>query len=164
MHLAQQTLQMLSWTDAETWCYPIFRCQTEFILFLQSKDIRDMKRKWFTATKTFMACNALPITRSRQLFIINVRERKLKEEKKQLAVNRNKKAVHEIACSHRLMHIWHDSTVISRVSLYLHPSTQQLNPTPKASPCNCGKYHFTKTSLLFSPEHWTPSLSKQISA
>ena len=53
-----------------------------------------MKRKWFTATKAFMACNALPITRSRQLFIINVRERKLKEEKKQLAMNRNKKAVY----------------------------------------------------------------------
>jgi len=66
---------MLSWTDAKAWCYPIFGCQTEFILFLHSKDIRDMKRKWFAATKAFMACKALPITRSRQLFIINVRER-----------------------------------------------------------------------------------------
>lgn len=56
-------------------------------MFLQSKDIRDMMRKWFTATKAFMACNALPITRSRQLFIINVRERKLEEEKKQLAMS-----------------------------------------------------------------------------
>lgn len=158
MHLAQQTLQMLSWTDAETWCYPIFRCQTEFILFLQSKDIRDMKRKWFTATKAFMACNALPITRSRQLFIINVRERKLKEEKKQLAVNKNKKAGHEIACSHR-----HDSTVINRLSLYLYPLTQQLNPTSKVSPYNYGNYHFTKISLLFSPEHWAHSLSKKTS-
>jgi len=50
------------------------------------------------------------------------------------------------------MHIWHNSTVISRVSLYLHLSTQQLNPTPKVSPCNCGKYHFTKTSLFFLPK------------
>ena len=56
-------------------------------MFLQSKDIRDMMRKWFTATKAFMACNALPITRSRQLFIINVREKKLEEEKKQLAMS-----------------------------------------------------------------------------
>lgn len=71
-----------------------------------------MKRKWFTATKAFMACNALAITRSRQLFIKNVRERKLEEEKKQLAMNRNKKAISKIAHSHRLMHIWCDSSVI----------------------------------------------------
>lgn len=82
-------------------------------MFLQSKDIRDMKRKWFSATKAIMARNTLPITRSRQLIIINVRERNLKDKKKQLAMNRNKKTVHEIARSRRLVHICHDSTVIS---------------------------------------------------
>lgn len=150
---------MLSWTDTGTRCYPIFRCQTEFILFLQSKDIKDMNRKWFTATKTFMACNALPITRSRELFITNVRKRKPTEEKKQLATNRNKKAVCEIAHSHRLMHIWHDFTVISRVSLYLHPSTPQLNPSPGVPLVIVA--NTASPNPLFS-EHWAPSLFKQI--
>lgn len=117
----------------KTWCYPIFGCQRELILFLQSEDIRDMMRKWFTATKAFMACNVLPITRSRQLFIINVRERKLKEEKKQLAMNRNKKAVREKAHSHRLMHIWHNSaaiTVLARACPHAHNSCTRPQTSP----------------------------------
>lgn len=111
-----------------------------------------MMRKWFTATKAFMACNALPITRSRQLFIINVRERKLEEEKKQLAMSQNKKAVRENVHSHRLMHIWHSSAVISSVSLYLHPSTQQLHPTPKSPPVIVANAASPKP-LLCSPQN-----------
>lgn len=111
----------------------VFWCQTELILFLKSKGIRAMTRKWFTTTVVSMACNALPITRSRWLFITNISKRKLKEEKKQPAMSRNKRAASEAAHSHELMHIWHGSAVISSRPV-LAPIHTAAEPNPKSLP------------------------------
>lgn len=98
-----QKLDVILFSDAKQSLFCSYKART----------VRAMRRKWFTTTMASMACNALSITRSRRLFITNISKRKLKEEKKQPAMSRNKKAVRETVHSHRLMHIWHDSAVVS---------------------------------------------------